>query len=99
MSHPKNKRERFLIGKRKGEKRSYLYWSGYSNWFDLPDYFYKKSPRNKGVEYEEKKRLLEKSKAIRRDTTKLCSCPQCGNPRRHFKERTLQEKRYFTAGG
>lgn len=23
-----------------------------------------------------------------------CSCPMCGNPRRHFGERTLQERRH-----
>ena len=25
--------------------------------------------------------------------TTLCSCPACGNPRKHFKERTIQEKK------
>jgi hypothetical protein len=25
---------------------------------------------------------------------KLCSCHMCGNPRRHFNERTIQEKRH-----
>jgi len=97
MSYPKNKRERFLIGKRKGEKRSYLYWNGYTNWFDLPDFFYKKSPRTKGIEYSEKKRLLEKSKQLRRNTTKLCSCSMCGNPRKYLNELTLQEKKFIGA--
>ena len=27
------------------------------------------------------------------DHLKTCSCPMCGNPRRHFGERTLQERR------
>ncbi|HEX6747879.1 MAG TPA: hypothetical protein VF092_11365 [Longimicrobium sp.] len=26
-------------------------------------------------------------------TRRLCSCPMCGNPRRHFGETTLQERR------
>lgn len=28
-----------------------------------------------------------------RKTTKLCSGPCCGNPRKHFGEKTLQERR------
>jgi hypothetical protein len=28
------------------------------------------------------------------DTTKPCSCPMCGNPRRHFKDITIQEKKF-----
>jgi rubredoxin len=24
-----------------------------------------------------------------------CSCPMCGNPRKHFKKKTLQELRHF----
>lgn len=96
MSYPKNKRERFLIGKRKGEKRSYLYWGGYSSWFDLPDFFFKKSPRAvMSIEDCKKLAYLEKSKQLRRNTTKLCSCPRCGkNPRRATGELTLQERRY-----
>ena len=27
------------------------------------------------------------------DNLKKCSCWMCGNPRKHFKERTLQEKK------
>jgi len=27
------------------------------------------------------------------DTRKVCSCPMCGNPRRHFHESTVQERR------
>lgn len=26
---------------------------------------------------------------------RACSCPMCGNPRRHFGERTVQERRAF----
>jgi hypothetical protein len=28
MSHPKSRRERFLIGQRKGKKRAFGYWNG-----------------------------------------------------------------------
>lgn len=28
-----------------------------------------------------------------RDTTKLCSCSMCGNPRKFFNDKTVQEKR------
>ena len=31
-----------------------------------------------------------------RNTTKTCSCPMCGNPRKFFKEKTIQEKKYGT---
>jgi len=24
-----------------------------------------------------------------------CSCPMCGNPRRHYEERTVQERKHF----
>ena len=27
------------------------------------------------------------------NTPKPCSCPMCGNPRRHFGQRTVQERR------
>lgn len=27
------------------------------------------------------------------DTPAMCSCVMCGNPRRHFGERTIQERR------
>lgn len=29
------------------------------------------------------------------NTPKPCSCPMCGNPRKHFGELTIQEKRMF----
>ena len=94
MSYPQNRRERFLIGKRKGEKRSYLYWGGYASWFDLPDFFFKKSPRAiMSIEDCKKLKYLEKSKQLRRNTTKLCSCWMCGNPRKYLKELALQERK------
>lgn len=30
-----------------------------------------------------------------RNHSTLCSCPRCGNPRRHFGQRTLQELRHM----
>ena len=81
MSHPSNKLERFLLGKHKGEKRSKGYWNGFLFEKDV----------NKRRE-----KLKEDSK-IRRNTTKLCSCSMCGNPRRKsWKDKlTLQEKKFF----
>ena len=76
--YPKNRRERFLIGKRKGEKRSARYWNGYT-WFPEKD----------------RDECIKRHEQLRRNTTKLCSCNMCGNPRRHFKERTMQEKKFL----
>ena len=73
MSHPLNRRERFLIGDCKGRKRCAGYWRGVTD--GAPDWW-----------------LWNQRK--RRDTTKLCSCTGCGNPRRHFGERTVQERRH-----
>jgi hypothetical protein len=28
------------------------------------------------------------------ETRKPCSCHMCGNPRKHFKDKTIQEKRF-----
>lgn len=36
---------------------------------------------------------LDKESSHYRDTTKLCSCAMCGNPRKFFGDRTIQEKR------
>lgn len=33
-----------------------------------------------------------------RNTTKLCSCSMCGNKRRTFNEKTLQERRFEDTG-
>lgn len=70
MSHPKNKRERFLIGKRKGYVRAKAAMSI----FEYPDW-------------------LEFISRSLRNTTKRCSCETCGNPRKHFNELTMQEKK------
>lgn len=42
---------------------------------------------------EKKEKWTEKTTGLLKDCTKLCSCPACGNPRKHFNELTLQEKR------
>jgi hypothetical protein len=49
------------------------------------------------IEDCEKLKYLEKSKQLRRNTTKLCSCRMCGNPRKYFDEPTLQEKKNMQA--
>lgn len=76
MRHPRNKRERFLIGKHKGKKRAkgLISSSDYSN--NLFSKWYQNT-----------------CQALR-NTTKLCSCMMCGNPRRKLHEKTLQEKRF-----
>ena len=84
MPHPRNRRERFLIGKRKGEKRAAGETAGYS-W--------------SGYTEEKKQESLRKWAFLRRSTTKLCSCEMCGNPR-HSRwstkndRLTLQEKKF-----
>jgi hypothetical protein len=77
MSHPTNRRERFLIGKKLGEKRAFGQ--------------YNSSPTLQGdLEF------MRRAEYLRRDTTKLCSCSMCGNPRRKaWKDKlTMQEKRF-----
>lgn len=74
MSHPLNKRDRFLISVRKGNKRVNGYW------------------RNFGLTEASMKRGAQ----LRRNTTKLCSCMICGNPRRKYKELTMQEKKFYS---
>jgi hypothetical protein len=77
MSHPRNKRERFLISDCKGRRRSEGYWRTLCAF---------KSDK-------ERQQFFEKQKQIRRNTTKLCSCEMCGNPRRLRKEVTMQERK------
>jgi hypothetical protein len=36
-----------------------------------------------------------RARVIRKNTTKLCSCPMCGNVRKYFGERSRQEKKFF----
>lgn len=74
MSYPKNKRERFLIGKHKGIRRALGEMDGFSS-----------------------KEYFERWAYLRRNTTKLCSCSMCGNPRRKaWKDKlTMQEKKFF----
>lgn len=42
---------------------------------------------------EETSEVIKKLARKRRDTTKPCNCLMCANPRRTFKELTLQEKK------
>lgn len=81
MSHPVNRLDRFLISKHKGEKRAKGYWNGFLFVKDV----------------EQRKLDLEKNARLRRNTTKLCSCSMCGNPRRKaWKDKlTMQEKRFL----
>lgn len=37
---------------------------------------------------------IEKMAAKRRNHLAECSCHMCGNPRKHFNEKTLQERRF-----
>ena len=81
MPHPRNKWERFLTGKRKGEKRA----RGMSDTFDTYS-----------------SRWFVHTSRLLRNTTKVCSCSMCGNPRHvewNKKDKlTLQEKRQQQRG-
>ena len=84
MSHPKDRRDRFLKGKRLGEKRAEGYWGSWKKgWSDLSE-----------AELEEFKKAAS---FMRRNTTKLCSCSMCGNPRRvAWKNKlTMQELKFI----
>jgi hypothetical protein len=90
MSHPTNRRERFLVGKKLGEKRAFGYWGGFK--------------RNNGWSHLSDAEILEHKKVAsykRRDTTKLCSCSMCGNPRRvawkNKSKLTMQEIKFNEA--
>lgn len=76
MSHPRNRQERFLIGKCKGERRAKGYWAG------MPSIL-------QNIEF------MARLARLLRNTTKLCSCCMCGNSRKFFNEKTLQEKRFI----
>lgn len=73
MAHPKDKRERFLKGKRKGNSRAKDFWNELS---------------------EDNRTTMSR---VHRNTTKVCSCFMCGNPRKFFNEKTIQEKRFDDA--
>lgn len=73
--HPHNRRERELIGRLKGIKRAKGYWNDFKWEHDK----------------KEVEKLLKANAQIRQDTTKLCSCMMCGNPRRKLDEITRQE--------
>lgn len=68
MSHPVNRRERFVIGDTKGKKRGYGYWGGF---------YYMRDAK-------EREEHLAIASRKRRNTTKLCSCAMCGNQRKLY---------------
>lgn len=74
MSHPVNKRERFLIWVKKSKKRVMNFMS------------YREKSKNPD--------LVQKWERCHRNTSKTCSCIICGNPRKYFGEKTIQEKKY-----
>lgn len=75
-----NKHLRRLEGLKKARRLLGIYRAKFSNrHMSEPDYF------SEGGEYE--KGLIK--------THVPCSCTMCGNPRRHFGERTIQEKKAF----
>ena len=84
MSHPKDRRERFLKGKTKGEKRAFRELGGEKFLWEDP---------------KKRKKLLERASYLRRNTTKLCSCSMCGNQRKvawNKKDKlTMQEKKFL----
>ena len=73
MSHPVDKRERFLVSVKKSKKRVSHFYS-YLTKLQHPDW-------------------VAKAEQMRRNTTKTCSCTGCGNPRKWFGEKTMQEKK------
>lgn len=59
----------------------------------------KRKGKNRGEQYfrncnDIPEEFQEKNNKLRRDTTKLCSCPLCGNPRKYFDEKTPQERKF-----
>ena len=77
MSHPHDKRERFLLSDSKGKRR-------------LKSYMPMLRGPNGSLSAES---FLKKEGRKRRDTTKQCSCAMCGNPRKFFNEESLQERK------
>jgi len=43
---------------------------------------------------EKRSDLIDRYSKVLRNTGKPCSCFQCGNPRKHFSEKTMQEKKF-----
>jgi hypothetical protein len=80
MSHPVNKLERFTIGDTKGKRRTKGIWNNF------------KFEREQG-DHEKAEELLITGIRRRRKTTKLCSCPMCGNQRKIYGP-TMQEIRF-----
>jgi len=53
----------------------------------------KKRTKNLFKDYEIADQINEERR--HRNTTNTCSCMMCGNPRKHFNEITIQEKRFY----
>jgi len=81
MSHPKNRRDRFIIGNKKARKRV-------SMWFNCQ--LWQREGEARRVE------ALEAQFVRHRDTTKRCGRACCTNPRHNgYKDRlTMQEKKF-----
>ena len=47
----------------------------------------------RGTDLEGNSIYIEQRARYLLQTPKSCSCPMCGNPRRYFGERTIQERR------
>lgn len=70
MSHPKNRRDRFLKGYHHGLRRIKYYLGEHND----PEW-------------------VENYTRRLRQTGKSCSCVMCGNPRKWYRVKTLQERR------
>jgi len=78
MSHPKNKHERLLVGKRKGHKRV-------GQWVEVGSCY---------KTIDEVFKAREKFSKQHRNVTKICGRRCCANPRKHEKEVTLKERSF-----
>jgi hypothetical protein len=74
MSHPRNRLERRVIGYCHGVRRSYGYWPEGTRVFNIS--------AGTRLPEEKMKEWRDRHIGLLKDTTKLCSCSMCGNPRR-----------------
>jgi hypothetical protein len=92
MKHPKNKLERNCVASTKGLRRVKAlasYQDVFGGWRGEAE----RIAVHMTSQFENKRQFITASAQRLRHTTKACSCVSCGNPRRHFGERTLQERR------
>ncbi len=45
--------------------------------------------------YHHDEAVLQRDTGMRYHTPAMCSCPMCGNPRKHFHTRSIQELRWM----